>query len=302
LFASSRSDSSGSRPSDEIHSSATGDTSPITASPSVAHFPPGVLDGLPTSKYLPMPLEVTPPIREDGINGEYSFSNSSENHPHSIATVTKASSKHEGLPGSASPRQGHRNLLKSPSMVNISALRNGIASSATPATKSTLPPIRVPNTPSLRPRSQGKFTESTEWLMNSLAPSQGPPARERKNSLVNSRPSSLFLGTGRRRSSLNQAPPPPPPISSSNEQHDTITSLKAPVIRTTMLAPRNPRDHNLLNFIYDQMLASRFVNTSPLSVLANLVGLHFHGMYISGFERRLVGTHAELQTFEHIRL
>ncbi|KAK0464444.1 uncharacterized protein EV420DRAFT_1638002 [Desarmillaria tabescens] len=39
--------------------------------------------------------------------------------------------------------------------------------------------------------------------------------------------------------------------------------------------PPNPRDHSLLETIYKEMQASRFINTSPLSLLPNALGLHF---------------------------
>ncbi|KAJ7288242.1 hypothetical protein C8J57DRAFT_1214434 [Mycena rebaudengoi] len=47
------------------------------------------------------------------------------------------------------------------------------------------------------------------------------------------------------------------------------------LLRTLPKAPQNPRDHTLLEGIYNEMNASRFINLSPLSLLANLVGLHF---------------------------
>ncbi|KAJ6605681.1 hypothetical protein B0H10DRAFT_2076669 [Mycena sp. CBHHK59/15] len=47
------------------------------------------------------------------------------------------------------------------------------------------------------------------------------------------------------------------------------------LLRTLPKAPPNPRDHSLLEGIYNEMNASRFINLSPLSLLANLVGLHF---------------------------
>ncbi|KAJ7175947.1 hypothetical protein C8R46DRAFT_1080142 [Mycena filopes] len=47
------------------------------------------------------------------------------------------------------------------------------------------------------------------------------------------------------------------------------------LLRTLPKAPPNPRDHSLLEGIYNEMNATRFINLSPLSLLANLVGLHF---------------------------
>ncbi|KAK0483713.1 hypothetical protein IW261DRAFT_975986 [Armillaria novae-zelandiae] len=40
-------------------------------------------------------------------------------------------------------------------------------------------------------------------------------------------------------------------------------------------APANPRDHLLLQTIYNGMQASRFINLSPLSLLPNLLGMYF---------------------------
>ncbi|KAF8158905.1 hypothetical protein K438DRAFT_1686751 [Mycena galopus ATCC 62051] len=75
-------------------------------------------------------------------------------------------------------------------------------------------------------------------------------------------------------------------------QHPSVLSLKSAqsgpdgmaakpsfatpfLLRTVPKAPPNPRDHSLLEGIYNEMNATRFINLSPLSLLANLVGLHF---------------------------
>ena len=52
-------------------------------------------------------------------------------------------------------------------------------------------------------------------------------------------------------------------------------------METTTLSediPPNPRDHSVLEHIYTEMHASRFVNLAPLSLLANTLRLHFEGM------------------------
>ncbi|KIK57278.1 hypothetical protein GYMLUDRAFT_61565 [Collybiopsis luxurians FD-317 M1] len=54
------------------------------------------------------------------------------------------------------------------------------------------------------------------------------------------------------------------------------TAPAAPfVLRALPKPPVNPRDHSLLEMIYNEMNASRFVNLSPLSLLPNILGLHF---------------------------
>jgi hypothetical protein len=41
-------------------------------------------------------------------------------------------------------------------------------------------------------------------------------------------------------------------------------------------APLNPRDHSLLEYIYTEMHATRFINLSPLSLLANSLPVYFN--------------------------
>jgi hypothetical protein len=50
------------------------------------------------------------------------------------------------------------------------------------------------------------------------------------------------------------------------------------LLRTLPTPPINPRDHSLLENIYAQMLASRFINSSPLAILANSLGVYFKGI------------------------
>jgi hypothetical protein len=85
----------------------------------------------------------------------------------------------------------------------------------------------------------------------------------------------------------------PPPLSSmigttstltiptSIRSTDTINSpgssdlLYSDGLRPAPGAPLNPRDHSLLEYIYTEMHASRFINLSPLSLLANSLPLYF---------------------------
>lgn len=62
--------------------------------------------------------------------------------------------------------------------------------------------------------------------------------------------------------------PSPPPL---NHKHSPL------LLRTIPKPPTNPRDHSILEFIYNQMLGSRFINLSPLALLANSLGLYFKG-------------------------
>jgi hypothetical protein len=46
-------------------------------------------------------------------------------------------------------------------------------------------------------------------------------------------------------------------------------------------APLNPRDHSLLEYIYTEMHAARFINLSPLSLLANSLPVYFKSEFRS---------------------
>ena len=62
--------------------------------------------------------------------------------------------------------------------------------------------------------------------------------------------------------------PSPPPLNSKYSPF---------LLRTIPKPPTNPRDHSILEFVYNQMLGSRFINLSPLALLANSLGLYFKG-------------------------
>jgi len=70
-------------------------------------------------------------------------------------------------------------------------------------------------------------------------------------------------------------------ITSSIRTTDTLNSpgnsdlLYSDSLRPAPGAPLNPRDHSLLEYIYTEMHASRFINLSPLSLLANSMPLYF---------------------------
>ncbi len=51
-----------------------------------------------------------------------------------------------------------------------------------------------------------------------------------------------------------------------------------PFLTRPLKPPVNPRDHAVLETIYNEMQASRFINLSPLSLLPNFLNLHFTGM------------------------
>ncbi|KAI0669238.1 hypothetical protein C8Q78DRAFT_203779 [Trametes maxima] len=54
----------------------------------------------------------------------------------------------------------------------------------------------------------------------------------------------------------------------------TDVSSTSVLLRSIEKPPINPHDHSLLQTIYDEMHAARFINLEPLSLLANLLPLH----------------------------
>ncbi|EIW81029.1 hypothetical protein CONPUDRAFT_165259 [Coniophora puteana RWD-64-598 SS2] len=65
---------------------------------------------------------------------------------------------------------------------------------------------------------------------------------------------------------------------SSGDHHPDRVSDAGAAVNATVTGPPpppNPRDHTVLETIYNEMHASRFVNLTPLSLLANTMGLYF---------------------------
>ena len=87
-----------------------------------------------------------------------------------------------------------------------------------------------------------------------------------------SHPQGLLCRTGFSRERRSQA---------SAERHSVqngklITKRESYLLRQYK-APLNPRDHTILETIYAETLASRFINTSPLSIIQNYLEYHFIG-------------------------
>ena len=59
----------------------------------------------------------------------------------------------------------------------------------------------------------------------------------------------------------------------------TNLASKPMLLRTIEKPPINPHDHSLLETIYDEMHAARFINLEPLSLLTNLLPLHLQGWW-----------------------
>jgi hypothetical protein len=65
------------------------------------------------------------------------------------------------------------------------------------------------------------------------------------------------------------------PTSDTANLPGSSNSLHSDGSRPVSGPPLNPRDHSLLEYIYAEMHASRFINLSPLSLLANSLPVYF---------------------------
>ncbi|PCH39988.1 hypothetical protein WOLCODRAFT_162007 [Wolfiporia cocos MD-104 SS10] len=116
-----------------------------------------------------------------------------------------------------------------------------------------------------------------------------PPATQPEPSPFKSAPSSRLASPSRR----PRAPTPDSIPSARGESSSSTHHLQSPggslltnpsALRTAedllpFHSPTNPppnvRDHSMLEFIYNEMHAARFINLQPLSILNNLIPLHF---------------------------
>ncbi|TFK74840.1 hypothetical protein BDN72DRAFT_634881 [Pluteus cervinus] len=156
------------------------------------------------------------------------------------------------------------------------------------------PPIRIKSASSnshgppnlhvpFKSLSQSKFASSTASLLSSLSVSSGPPTSD-TSSEVKSEKRQSGSGTLTSTTQLPQFNPQISPTSGALPKKPVLKWTPL-LLKTLPKKPTNPRDHSLLETIYLEMLASRFINHAPLSILANSLGLHFKD----------VRTHAPLQ-------
>jgi hypothetical protein len=146
--------------------------------------------------------------------------------------------------------------------------------------------IKTPMTQVPNPHPQSRLAGSTMSLLMSSMASMAPP-----DSLINAeveiksnpRARGYSLISPLSKPEIGQAFQTEPP---SIPQHSDIVpntppspAIKFPpfLLRTVPKPPANPRDHSLLETIYTQMLGARFINSSPLALLANSLGQYFKG-------------------------
>ena len=150
--------------------------------------------------------------------------------------------------------------------------------------------------PSTSPPKPGSPPSIFSGSVVSLLGSLGPHSTD-DHQLFRRRRSSTHLSGGGEHvtPSVSPAGAQPGPLfhASSNSvdgQLNRAQSLKAEppkstpyMLRTPAKAPSNPRDHSLLEYIYNEMMSSRFINTSPISMLMTYLEYHFKGRVTSFF-------------------
>jgi hypothetical protein len=129
---------------------------------------------------------------------------------------------------------------------------------------------RIPSTGG-RPRPPP--SASTTSLLG-LGPAVVPPPMVERKAKPRGYSTSMLVTPNHHPSVLSLQSGNHSPMSGSGMAKPAVSPF---LLRTLPKAPPNPRDHSLLEGIYNEMNATRFINLSPLSLLANLVGLHFKG-------------------------
>ncbi|KAF9450567.1 hypothetical protein P691DRAFT_758075 [Macrolepiota fuliginosa MF-IS2] len=147
-----------------------------------------------------------------------------------------------------------------------------------PHSRSSARPTLSVKTPS-SPQANATFASSAVSLLNAFGhhtPSSteeyaGGAPRRRSSGMVASPNDAHPHGLRSRTSSQG--------LKSQHSVESIPASKRAtkqePYLLRTYKAPRNPRDHTMLEAIYSEMLSSKFINITPLSILQNYLEYHF---------------------------
>ncbi|KAJ7927980.1 hypothetical protein B0H13DRAFT_1968850 [Mycena leptocephala] len=127
---------------------------------------------------------------------------------------------------------------------------------------------RIPSTGG-RPRPPP--SASTTSLLG-LGPAVVPPPMVERKAKPRGYSTSMLVTPNHHPSVLSLQSGNHSPMSGSGMAKPAVSPF---LLRTLPKAPPNPRDHSLLEGIYNEMNATRFINLSPLSLLANLLLLIF---------------------------
>ncbi|KAF5360373.1 hypothetical protein D9756_004915 [Leucocoprinus leucothites] len=135
---------------------------------------------------------------------------------------------------------------------------------------------------SANPHGSATFALSAVSLIppvghNTSAPEYtGSAPRRRSSNVAGLTKDSHHLGT-RSRSNSSHGTQSQTSAEGIPAQNGKVPAKREPYLLRQYKAPRNPRDHTILETIYAEMLASRFINATPLSIIQNYLEYHFTG-------------------------
>lgn len=262
---------------------------------------------------LAFPGAIRQPDSPDN-KSEFSVDDSSDEEDTDVETPTEPSPQSSGrvaepeifIPPHTRPR----------AYSQTAAARNARSDSRPRSSSEAQPPPPIPSPPSRPSRPSTANTSSRPSTANksSSRPSSVKTGRARSRIRLNpGAPNSAAtaylvealdqlgssdtsLDYGSRKSMSRESVPmsrsstkeeiPLPPIQTSGFQNGEMTpkgfvrSSPYRLVRTVEKAPENPRDHTLLEHIYNEMHASRFINLAPLALLANLLDTYFKGKLV----------------------
>lgn len=156
-----------------------------------------------------------------------------------------------------------------------------------PHSRSTARPTLFVKTPNHQ--NGTTFAGSVASLLNSLGPRPPSPVEDGSPTARRRRRSSGVVGANtdvyppglrsRADSSGIQSQASIDSVPTRNSRQ----SKSEPYFLRQYKAPVNPRDHAILEAIYTEMLSSRFINMTPLSILQNYLEYHFSGVFVFSF-------------------
>ena len=89
------------------------------------------------------------------------------------------------------------------------------------------------------------------------------------------------------------------PVAALSDTEPKPTTKPSPLLLQTLTqSPTNPRNHTLLETIWNEMLSSRWVNPAPLSLLKNYMDWHFKG---TGFFSSLSWSYLDCSLYLDVR-
>jgi hypothetical protein len=188
----------------------------------------------------------------------------------------------------------------SPSLPSLSVPTTFSPTTAAPITFPTMPKEPGPTLPLRRSTSRPLLSVQTEPLYpeSGTGPSGFGLSSISLSSAVNEAIMSRTRSSSVQTSSVTGASSNPAAAPDSERKPKPTTKPSPILLKMLTQTPPNPRDHTLLETIWNEMLSSRWVNSSPLSLLKTYLEWHFHGTIIFSF---LVGHNLNYCSYLDVR-